>query len=293
MTLLAILAALLAEHVLGRFEDFRGRKLLLSYYQWLQPRLARWSLFNSELGVLLIVLPDVLLVALLYEWLQPFLWGLPALVFAMFMLWHAMGPHNLYQQVRRYLQAMRGGDESQIREAASALSLPGNERQEQHADDHVEHQLTNAILVESNKEIFSALFWFVVAGPAGAAGIRFLSVIDSQQQGDETFRNAVAQVRGWVVWAPARLQAAGYALAGSMMDAWTAWRKVMQRDHGTTAAANERLLLAVGHAALLEDMEERSKTGLAWVEAAMSLLYRTVVVWVAAIALLTLANLLP
>lgn len=285
MTLLAVVLALFAEHFLLQFETLRARKVQLRYYLGIQPRITKLKFLDNELGVLLILSPTFIVIALLAYWLSGLLLGLPLLLFGAVVLWFSMGPSNLYQQVRRYLDAIDSDDQDAVAKAEQELDLPKADRHT-----NIEHRLTNAILVESNNEIFSTVFWFVILGPAGAAVTRLINVVEEQAIGSARFQIAVLRVSGFVSWAPARLQVAGYAVAGSLTDVGTAWRKVMKRDDGSLQEVNERLLLATGHAALKEDVEDRKSTGLVWVESAMLLVRRTAIVWVAAVAILTLAN---
>jgi len=90
--------------------------------------------------------------------------------------------------------------------------------------------LTEAVLVQANERLFSVLFWFLVFGPAGALAYRISWYLSehpldpgSIEPEDDDIDAASYRLFGILSWVPARISAAGYALAGHFEDAISGW----------------------------------------------------------------------
>ncbi len=106
------------------------------------------------------------------------------------------------------------------------------------------------MLENGNDAVFGALFWFLVAGPAGAVLYRLANTLDAMWG----YRNAryrdfgafAARMDDLLNWLPARLTALAYGLAGRTGDALRCWRTQAATWHGI----NPGVVMAAGAGAL-------------------------------------------
>jgi adenosylcobinamide-phosphate synthase len=221
----------------------------------------------------------------------------------------------------------RGDDDSARRLLAEWRHLDASELPRTELIRHViEHSLLAA-----HRHVFGVFFWFVVCstlglGPAGAVVYRMAEfagrywAFKSRTLDAPTNARLLAlsrQAFGWIDHLPARLTATGFAIVGNFEEAVNAWR----RDANLWLHPNEGIILAsaagavglqLGGAAAPGVTPDRSKTFDAGAEpeatgaagstqgalpqfghlqSVVGLVWRSVVLWMLLLALLTLANL--
>jgi adenosylcobinamide-phosphate synthase len=180
--------------------------------------------------------------------------------------------------------------------------------------------------------VFGVFFWFVVLstlglGPAGAVLYRMAEFAsrywafksrNTDAPTNQRLMQASRRAFGWIDHVPARLTAAGFAIVGNFEEAVNGWR----RDAGLWRHANEGIILAsaagalglqLGGSAAPGVTPDRSKTfgeggdaepigtegttpgqpaQLGHLQSVVGLIWRSVVLWMLLLALLTLANLI-
>jgi adenosylcobinamide-phosphate synthase len=193
------------------------------------------------------------------------------------------------------------------------------------------HVIEHALLA-AHRHVFGVFFWFVVLsavglGPTGAVLYRmaeFVSRYWAYRQraldapANDTLLALARQLFGWIDHVPARLTAFGFAVVGNFEEAVGGWR----RDAGLWQHANEGIILAaaagavgvrLGGAAAPGVTPDRSKTFTTGADAGtvdavgstggalpqqghlqsvVGLVWRSVVLWMLIVALLSLANVL-
>jgi adenosylcobinamide-phosphate synthase len=191
------------------------------------------------------------------------------------------------------------------------------------------HVIEHALLA-AHRHVFGVFFWFVLfsalgLGPMGALfyrmaefSARFWSFRHKAMDApaNDGLMTLSQQVFSWIDHVPARLTAAGFAVVGNFEEAVTGWR----RDAALWLHPNEGIILAaaagalgiqLGGAAAPGVTPDRSKTFTAGGESGMAdaqgstpgvaaqpghlhsvvgLVWRSVVLWMLLLALLTLAN---
>lgn len=167
-------------------------------------------------------------------------------------------------------------------------------------------------LTASHRNVFGPLAWFVALGPAGALLYRAAAALDEQwpargvpdsgePQAFATFARRAFEV---IDWLPARLTAAGFAMAGDFQDAADCWR-TQARGWANVA---EGVMLAAGAGALGVklggELHEHGRvryrpelgTGddadVDYLASTVGLIWRALVMWMFLIGVVTLAHIL-
>jgi adenosylcobinamide-phosphate synthase len=212
-------------------------------------------------------------------------------------------------------QAMDSGDDRLAREKLAqwlrvdAVTLPRTELLRQ----VIEHSVLSA-----HRHVFGVLvafvvFWMLGLGPAGAVFYRMAEYLSRnwRARADGTpslaLQHAAARAWEWVDLLPARVTAVGFAVVGNFEEAVASWRGEAARYApgsdgvvlaATSGALNVRLIpvpaaLAEG-TVLLDDADsgQRPEPQLAHLGSVVGLVWRSVVLWMLLLALLTLARLL-
>jgi adenosylcobinamide-phosphate synthase len=191
-------------------------------------------------------------------------------------------------------------------------------QEEQVPQEQLLRSLMDHSVVAAHRHVFAVLGWYAVLaalglGPAGAVLYRmsdlaaryfdpasredpYSSVYQSPQAaqaGDAapslsspSTEQAVQTAWWWLDYLPARMTAMGFAVVGNFEDVLEAWRQHNASD--SSERSHDGLIQAAMNAALgikaeLTVMHLRNMVGMVW---------RTVVLWLLLIALLTLARLL-
>lgn len=286
MTLIAILASLLLERMLEHIQHLRRYERYHDYVVWMREHL-RGERWQGRLGVVALLAPLLLVTAWLQTGLDDALFGLLGLVFAIAVLVFCLGPRDLGLELTEYRAALTANND----ELATRLArgLLGTEPPD--AMDAQARAVTHAVLTQANLRIFGVLFWFAILGPFGAVLYRAVAELCrhlAQTHDDYTW--AARRLAEILDWLPARLTAFGYALSGDFEAAVLRWRN-LSADEAHWGLSADDVLIATGTGAL--DLDEDSRDNLTWdqvLQSAMSLVWRTLVMWVFVIALLTLAG---
>ncbi len=288
MNLLALLTGLLLDQGLRHLEQHRERALGVRLLRRFRRYVAERREHALALLVLLVLLPVVAtdLVERGLNALSPVL----AFLFAVAILLLTFGPRDASHLVRRYVDALGRDD---VVEAHRAARLLIEEAPPSHAlgccDAVAEH-----LLARVNERLFAPIFWFALLGPAGsilfwsARGVRS-AYRSTSAESDDVLAAAACRVYGVLAWAPACLLALSYAFVGGFDTGWTTFRahdlgRMLRTEDGT-----ERMLRTVGCAALAP-MLPAGTQGPERVLAARRLVHRALFLWLAVLALLTLAG---
>lgn len=162
-------------------------------------------------------------------------------------------------------------------------------------------------LVASHRHVFAPLFWYILLpGPVGPVLYRLAEMLSRRwfRPGEAYGEFALTAYRA-LDWLPLRLSAAGFAIVGNFEDAVYAWRGLVASGAPTDQRA---LLLATGGGALglriadpamiarwAQDGERGfeppgDEPGSDGLLSAVGLVWRSVVLWIALFAMLTVAN---
>lgn len=294
MTFLSVLLALFIERVLQQHRPQRQHRWFDSYCRRLAgASFAQWVM-ASAWGAILVLLPPLLLIA----WLQVFfsdLGDLFAFAFGVAVLLYSLGPQDLGDEAESFIDARDAGELERANTVAQTFcpgQVPDREPQRSFA-------VARAIVILAARRLIAPIFWFVAFGAVGAAAYRVIQLLAERLQREECpqeMKHYSDEMRHIADWAPARITAAGYAIAGNFDAVAHAWRSFDHTPPDDPLGEAERLLANTGLAALDTFPEDAGElTDLAEenldphlvppvVEDALALVWRSLAMWVTVIA---------
>ncbi len=277
MALVSIILSLLLDRMLRHLHDLRD----LSWFEYYTGSLSNLiASKNAWLKLVFVLFLPLVITLILQLLLQGFLFGVPYFVFGIFILMYCLGPACLSSDIEAYLDARSLGDDDEALHYAGALT----ERAASTVPDQQTSDVTRAILHVANERIFSVLFWFVVLGPVGAVVYRLVTNISKRDEVDSLVQ-ATRLIQGIITWIPAHMLAAGYALTGHFDGAFRAYQS--RPKESDLSLTNYDVLVTTGLGALRgqEVTDEISS-----IKAARDLVMRSIMVWIAVLALLTMGG---
>jgi adenosylcobinamide-phosphate synthase len=230
---------------------------------------------------------------------------LAALAWNVLVLYWTLGFRQFSHHFTGIRDALEAGDEAQARTLLAqwmrvdASDLPRSEI--------VREVLSHSVL-SAHRHVFGVFAWYsflsaLGMGPAGAVMYRlaeyFSSIVARPLKASSPLlsrklKDAVSHAWSLIDWVPARITALGFAFVGSFEEAIDRWRKYELARPGD----NDGILLAATAGALnvqlapddLQGASPSAQTG--HLRALVGLVWRTVVMWMVILALLSLARLL-
>ncbi len=316
MSFISVLFALLLEQArpLGR-----GNLVHASLRAWV-----RWSTRNFDAGKShhgwlawgLSVGAPALFALLIYGLLDRFVGWPAAMLWSVAVLYVTLGFRQFSYHFTQIRDALIDGDEDRAREVLAAWKQI--DASELPRSEIVRHVIEYSVLA-AHRHVFGVLAWFSVLaafglGPAGAVLYRLSEfVVRYWQHKRDAHHHPVSPalqqtaVDAWraIDWLPARLTAISFAVVGSFEDAIDGWRNYVpasQDDNGadsdgivlaaTSGAVNIRLGAAASNVAGAATQPAGQQPEVAHLAVIVGLVWRTVVMWMVLLALLTLARLL-
>lgn len=291
MTLLAIFFSLVLERAIESLRSYRR----FDWFDTWTAKVRGWCEargLGGPLTVLAVISLPVLAVGLVNLALYDFIGGLLALIFNIIVLVLCLGPQDLDEQVTHILDALDEGEEEGIKEAVEPLlesDMPDN-------NSLLQQRLVETILLQANERVFALLFCFLLLGPLGAVLYR-LACHMKAHAGEGEYAVAAARLHDLLAFIPAHLSAIGYAMAGSFVDAIHAWRVHLSEWKQDWQASVSAATVSGGFGALQfepgeVDGEQPDYAAIHHqVKSTLGLVWRTLVIWVALIAIFTLFGL--
>jgi adenosylcobinamide-phosphate synthase len=250
-------------------------------------------------------------------------WGLGwlfAVVWNVALLYVTLGFRQFSHHFTAIREALENGDETQARELLAEWQqvqvgqIPRSEI--------VRHVIEHS-MIAAHRHVFGVFFWYaalsiVGLGPVGAVVYRLSDLAQRRWQEPTSDGSVTSEAlrsvasRAWLAldWLPSRMTALGFAIVGSFEDAMDGWRNHAQNfpeDNdgvilaATAGAINIRLGGAPLQASGQEDDGDAVSGGsstpgrtpdVGHFAQVVGLVWRTVIMWLVLVALLTMANLL-
>jgi len=327
MNFFAVLLALLCEQLKPLRHGNRVHESVIGWVRWTGRNFDAGREHHAAIVWTITVLVPGLAVALLYCGLMHFS-VLLALLLNVVILYLTLGFRQFSHYFTDIRDALERGDDLAARQLLAewrhldASELPRTEL--------IRHVIEHSLLA-AHRHVFGVFFWFIVCstlglGPAGAIIYRMAEFTSRYWAFKSRTLDAPSNPRllalsqhafGLIDHVPARLTAAGFAIVGNFEEAVNAWR----RDARLWLHPNEGIILAsaagavglqLGGAAAPGITPDRSKTfdagtapettgaagstsgalpQLGHLQSVVGLVWRSVVLWMLLLALMTLANL--
>jgi adenosylcobinamide-phosphate synthase len=252
-----------------------------------------------------VLLPTAL--SLLLYWAAVWLVGWPlAMVLNVFLLYACLGFRQFSHHFTEVRDALQAGDEDVAREHLSRWQHL--ELQDLPKDELIRQVLESSVLA-AHRHVFGVLSWFSILaafglGPAGAVFYRLSEFVQRywphlaqslRQPVSDAACRAASQSWSYVDWLPARITAMCFAVVGSFEEAIDSWRQY-DADPGSS---NDGVIIAATSGAVNVRLGRVAQGGpsmpnpeLGHLRSVVGLVWRTVVLWMVLLALLTLARLL-
>jgi len=320
MSFFSILLALLIEQARPLA---RGNAVHAGMRSWLRrvvrkldagERAHGWLAWSVAVG-----LPSLIAVAVYWALMAGIGWPL-AMAWNVLVLYATLGFRQFSHHFTDIRKALEAGDEDEARRLLAewrqidASELPRREI--------IRHVLEFSVLA-AHRHVLGVFSWFTVLallglGPAGAVlyrlsefVTRYWPHVSRRQAPSVSEATCTAAARAWqlVDWLPARLTALGFAVVGSFEDAVDNWRRYEALPESAGSGGNDGLIVAatagainvrLGTTAMAqgESQEQmpaasaRNEPQLAHLRSIVGLVWRSVVMWMLLLALLTLARLI-
>ncbi len=324
MSFFAVLLALLIEQVKPLPRGNRVGHAMRAWVSWVARTLDAGQRRHARMVWAVAVLVPTALAALLYLLVRQYSLLL-AIALDVALLYLTLGFRQFSHYFTDIRDAIDRGDEAQARaylaqwQQVDVADLPRTE---------LLRQVLEHALLAAHRHVFGVFFWFVVLsalglGPAGAVLYRMAEFVSRhwmglQQRQDTELNEHLPTLARTLFTAidhvPSRLTAAGFAVVGNFEEAVNAWR----REASGSAQRNEGVILAAAAGAVGVQIGPLSMAGNAGdspddglsepagaraeprllppqaghLQSMVGLVWRSVVLWMLLVALLTLANVL-
>jgi cobalamin biosynthesis protein CobD/CbiB len=301
MSVLAIIAALVIEQwrPLGERKAVQGT--LAAWAAWLEQSFNGGERRHGMVAWLVAVLPPALLAVALHAVLYS-VHPLLALVFNIAVLYLTLGFRQFSHYFTDIQLAIKAGD---IERARALLEQWRGASGVVRTREEVVRLTIEEALLASHRHVFGVLLWYLLLpGPAGAVLYRLAAYFAWRWKDLGGFGQFAQRAFYVLEWPAVRLTAAAFAVVGDFEDAVYCWRTQARSWFDPNAG----IVLAAGAGAMgvrlgmpvqeVDGMLPRPELGVGeqaegpFLDSTVGLLWRAVVVWVFALALLTIARLL-
>ncbi len=283
MTLILLLIALGLDFFVDGFERIRTFSWWIGYHYWAEKKVGENKLWAGPVGVVgLLLLPMAVTIGL-QLYLDYYSWFLEA-IYSLLILLYCLSPEKLDSDLDYYINAIEEENEAERERLATELAHSESARA-----DVAEIDVIKSSLVESQQRSFGIIFWFLVLGVVGVVLYRLVCELDSELKDSQSgFRDSLHDLRQILEWPTSRLTVLGMALAGHLMEALNGWRQ----HEKFSLRVNHEVLIAGGLGALLyePEQENRDKEKAYWISELKGQLNRTLIIWLAVIAIMTLSG---
>lgn len=302
MKLLTIFVAVLVL----KFADFRG---LVHQDRWYEGYRKRWLSADehspSRQLILAILLPAILItmvVCLVEGWL----FGIIGFGLNILILLYCFGRGDLPQQVSSYLEKFKNKDNEGAYNMAMLAELLQEDLRIENASD-LNREMLSGLVYQEFLRFYLVFFWYLILGVFGALFICFSMLFQRVSPEAKKPEHLINRFMVAAEWIPARILAFTFGLVGNFESVYQAYKQCdSEYELGDETIPAQLLLNRCGLAALglsdddmaSEVLSDPDSAGGAYiqlverVEDVQRLLFRSLVIWLAGLSILTIAGLL-
>jgi adenosylcobinamide-phosphate synthase len=303
MKFLALVAALLLEQLRPLPGSNPVYSAFSRYSAWIERQLNAGQHFQGVLAWLLAVGSVTLFVLFVLHSLAA-MSPLLAWAWSVTVLYATLGLTRFSRRLHAVLRALREGEPDRAR---AELGAWRRRSAAELTEPEIARVSIELALTGSHRHLFGPIVWFLLLGPAGAVVYRasaLLTVAWNAQEGAERgeFGRFAAQFFYAFDWIPSRLTALSFAIVGNFEDAVYCWRTQAlaweARRHGVILASGAGALGVRLGAAVHQNgtIEVRPELGLGddadadYMQSAIGLIWRALVLWLFLAFILTVAR---
>lgn len=303
MTFLSLIGALLVE----QWRPLRtGNRLYVAFARYVNRIGQNFNAGQYRDGVIswaLAIIPVVFLTLVVYTVSRQVSWVI-ALAWNIVILYLALGFRQFSHFYNDIVLALKAGDIARAREI---FALWRGESARELLPQEIARVAIELGLIRSHRHVFGVMAWFIVLGPVGAIAYRLAALLadrwggapDAQTDAFGQFARRAFQV---IDWLPVRLTAFSFAMTGNFTGAIECWREQAatwrSRSQGILLAAAAGALDVKLGGVLHEDngivyrpqLGDGDDADVDYMEAAVGLIWRALVLWLFLILLATIAN---
>lgn len=299
MTLISIIVALALEQIYPLGNRNRVFLLFTRYANYLERNLNAGQHRHGLLAWLVAVIPPLAVVYGVFFALHT-LSPLLALGWNVLVLYLTMGFRHFSSALTQITEALA---EHRLTDARQALGAWSGQATSELETNEISRLTIEQGIIDSYRHVFGTMFWFaVLPGPIGAVLYRLTTML-AQKWGsrestfDDFFGRFSAQAYALLDWLPIRLTAASFAVMGDFEDAVYCWRAQAQAwgnyAYGILLASAAGAVGVKLGDPLRQDytVKFRPELGVGdeadphFLKRATGLVWRTVMLWIAVIAL--------
>ena len=197
----------------GHLTNTIEKKLLQQKHSHLTQRTA------GLIALLLMITPFTALIYMLSQW------SMINTIISPIILYFCIAANSLKQHAMNVFQAL---ETENIDLAKKRVAMIVSRQTEKMTADDVRKATIESVLENGADAVFAPIFWFIIAGPAGAILYRLSNTLDAmwgyKNQRYIHFGWAAARFDDALNWIPARLTAFSYALLGQTQLAINCWK---------------------------------------------------------------------
>lgn len=308
MSFFAILLALIAEQIRPLSPSHALNQLMREWMQWMARTLDTGHPRQAWLAWWLTVLLPALAAWFVHSALLHTLGWLAAMAWNVALLYLTLGFRQFSHHFTDIREALNMGDEQKARELLAEWQHVGVGQISR--NEIMRHVIEQSVLA-AHRHVFGVFFWYSVLaivglGPLGAVIYRLAAALPRSWSQDNPALQTISRQAWRVVdWLPARATALGFAVVGNFEEVMDGWRfhaqKFPQDNDGVVLAATAGAInVQLGGADLHTDAPDKQDSAstpghhvtLAHFAQVVGLVWRSVIMWLALLALLSMANLL-